>query len=165
LTIEDIRRKLLSLQEEEDEVTRLDEQKRHRIGNLRTKVKQMIDEILQNGGEQVQRWLHDSYNGSNDHIHSNKSFGIVHQTSKYSTETVRSQRPENFVSVGDKTHLNGVFKLLARQVLGIDFPKFFGDVKEWLTFITTSRRTTKDCDTKVSSGSDEEVCANDLTYE
>jgi hypothetical protein len=41
---------------------------------------------------------------------------------------VRSQRPEsmvpgmpqNFVSVGDKTHLNDVSKLLARQILGID---------------------------------------------
>jgi hypothetical protein len=37
--------------------------------------------------------------------------------------------PQNFVSVGDKTHLNDVSKLLARQVLGIDLPKFSGDVK------------------------------------
>jgi hypothetical protein len=53
--------------------------------------------------------------------------------------------PQNFVSVGDKTHLNEVYKLLARQVLGIDLPKFSGDAKEWPNFIMTYRRTTKDC--------------------
>jgi hypothetical protein len=46
LTIEDIRKKLLRLQEEEDEVTRLDEQNRRRLANLRTKVKQMNDECV-----------------------------------------------------------------------------------------------------------------------
>jgi hypothetical protein len=61
LTMEDIRKKLLRLQEEEDEVTR-------------SKVKQMNDEISQNGSEKVQRWLHDSYNGSNDDI-VEKSYG------------------------------------------------------------------------------------------
>jgi hypothetical protein len=68
--------------------------------------------------------------------------------------TVQSQRPEsmvagiptNFVSIGDKTHLNDVSKLLARQVLGIDLSKFSGDAKEWPTFFTTYRKTTKDCD-------------------
>jgi tetrahydromethanopterin S-methyltransferase subunit G len=64
LTIKDNRKKLLRLQEEEDEVTRLDEQNRRRMTNLRTKVKQMNGEISQNGGEKVQRWLHASYNGS-----------------------------------------------------------------------------------------------------
>jgi arginine decarboxylase-like protein len=57
------------------------------MANLRRKVKQMNNEKSQNSGEKVQRWLHDSYNGSNDDIHSTKSFGIVHQTSKNSTET------------------------------------------------------------------------------
>jgi hypothetical protein len=70
--------------------------------------------------------------------------------------TVRSQRlqsmvaaagmPQDFVTVDDETHLNDVSKLLARQVLGIDLPKFSGDVKEWPNFITTYRRTTKDGD-------------------
>jgi hypothetical protein len=50
------------------------------------------------------------------------------------------------VSIGDKTHLNDVSKLLPRQVLGIDLAKFSGDAQEWPTFITTHRRTTKDCD-------------------
>jgi hypothetical protein len=59
---------------------RLDEQNRRRMANLRTKVRQMNDEISRNGGEKVQRWLHDNYNGSAD-IHSTKSFEIV-QTSK-----------------------------------------------------------------------------------
>jgi hypothetical protein len=31
-------------------------------------------------------------------------------------------------------------KFLARQVLGMDLPKFSGDVKKWPTFITTFRR-------------------------
>jgi hypothetical protein len=66
LTIEDIRKELLQLQE--DEITRLDEQNQRRMANLRAKVKQMNDEISQNGGEKVQRWLHYSYNGSNDDI-------------------------------------------------------------------------------------------------
>jgi hypothetical protein len=52
--------------------------------------------------------------------------------------------PQNFLSVGDKIHFNDVFKLLARQVLGIDFPKFSGDVKEWPNFIMTYNRTTKE---------------------
>jgi ribosomal protein S20 len=56
------------LQLQEDEITRLDEQNQRRMANLRTKVKQMNDEISQNGGEKVQRWLHYSYNGSNDDI-------------------------------------------------------------------------------------------------
>jgi hypothetical protein len=68
--------------------------------------------------------------------------------------TVRSQQlesmvagmPQNFVNIGDKTHLNDVSKLLARQVLGIDLPKFSGDVKERMTFITTYKKMTKDCD-------------------
>jgi hypothetical protein len=47
------------------------------MANLRAKVKQMNDEISQNGGEKVQRWLHYSYNGSNDDIHSIKLFKIV----------------------------------------------------------------------------------------
>jgi hypothetical protein len=47
LTIEDIRKMLLRLQEEEDEVTRLDEQNRLCMANLRTKVKQIKDEISQ----------------------------------------------------------------------------------------------------------------------
>jgi hypothetical protein len=50
------------------------------------------------------------------------------------------------VSIGDKTHLNDVSKLLPRQVFGIDLPKFSGDTQEWPTCITTYRRTTKDCD-------------------
>jgi hypothetical protein len=66
----------------------------------------MNDETSRNASEKVQRWLHGSYNGSNNDIHS----------------TVRSQRPgsmvagipQNFVSVGDKTHLNDVSKLLAQ---------------------------------------------------
>jgi hypothetical protein len=49
------------------------------------------------------------------------------------------------MSFGYKIYLNDVSKLLARQVLDIDLPKFSGDVKEWPTFITTYRRTTKDC--------------------
>jgi hypothetical protein len=48
--------------------------------------------------------------------------------------------------VGDKTYPNDVFKLLARQVLGIELPKFSGGVKQWPTFITSYRKTTKDCD-------------------
>jgi hypothetical protein len=64
LTIEDIKKKLLLLQEEEDEVTCLEEQNRRRMANLRTKVKEMNDKISRNGGEKVQRWLHDSNNGS-----------------------------------------------------------------------------------------------------
>jgi Protein of unknown function (DUF1759) len=36
-------------------------------------------------------------------------------------------------------------KLLTRQVLGTDLPKFSGDPKEWPTFITTYKRTTADC--------------------
>jgi hypothetical protein len=57
----------------------------------------------------------------NDNIHSTKSFKIV-QTSKNSMVTIRSQRPEsivagmpshNYVSVGEKTHLNDISKLLA----------------------------------------------------
>jgi hypothetical protein len=59
--------------------------------------------------------LHNSYNdGSNDDFHSTKS------------------------------HLNDVSRLLGRQVLDIDLPKFSGDVREWLTFIETYRRTTED---------------------
>jgi hypothetical protein len=76
LTIEDIMKKLLRLQEEEDEVTHLDEQNRrgmHAMANLRTKVKRMNDELSRNGGEKVQRWLHDSYDGFNDDIHSTKN--------------------------------------------------------------------------------------------
>jgi ribosomal protein S20 len=115
------------LQEEEDEITRSNEQNRRRMANLRTKVKQMNNEISRNDGEKVQRWLHDSYNGAYDDIHSTKSREIV-QTSTNSMVTVKSQHPDtgmpqNFVRAGDKTHLNDVFKLLARQVLGIDFPK------------------------------------------
>jgi hypothetical protein len=80
------------------------------MANLRTKVRQMNDEISQNDGEKVQRWLHDNYNGSDD-IHLTKSFEIV-QTSKNSMVKVRSQRPEsmvagmpkNFVSIADRTH-------------------------------------------------------------
>jgi hypothetical protein len=105
LTIEDIRKKLLRLQEEEDEVMLLDEQNRRHMA--------MNNEISRNGGEKVQRWLHDSYNGSNDDFHSTKSFKIV-QTSRNSMVTASSQRlesmvsgmPQNFVIVGDKTHLN-----------------------------------------------------------
>jgi hypothetical protein len=80
----------------------------------------MNDEISQNGGEKVQRWLHDSYNGSIDDIHATKSFKIV-QTSKNSMVTVRSQLlesmvagiPQNVLSVGDKTHINDFSTLLA----------------------------------------------------
>jgi hypothetical protein len=46
---ENIRKKLLRLQEEKDEVTRLDKQNRRHMANLRTKVKQMNDEISRNG--------------------------------------------------------------------------------------------------------------------
>jgi hypothetical protein len=132
---------------------RLDEQNRYRMANLRTKVKQMNDEISRNGGEKLQIWLHDSYNSSDNAIHSTKSFEIV-QTSKNSMVTVKSQHPksmvagmpQNFVSFDDKTHLNDVSNLLPRQILGIYLQKFSGDVKEWPTFITTYRRTIKDCD-------------------
>jgi hypothetical protein len=55
LTKKDIRKKLLQLQEEEDGVTRLDEQNRHCMANLRTKVRQINNEISRNGGEKVQR--------------------------------------------------------------------------------------------------------------
>jgi hypothetical protein len=138
LTIEDIKKKLLRLQEEEDEVTRLDEQNRRRMAKLRAKVKQMNKEISRNGGEKVQRWLHDSYNSSDNAIHSTKSFEIV-QTLKNSMVTVRSQHPklmvagmpQNFVSFDDKTHLNDVSKLLLQQILGKDLPKFSGDVKDF----------------------------------
>jgi hypothetical protein len=41
---------------------------------------------------------------------------------------------QNFAIVSDKTYLNDVSKLLGRQALGIDLPKFSGDVKEWPTF-------------------------------
>jgi hypothetical protein len=107
------------------------------MANLRTKVKQMNDKLSRNGSEKLQRWLHDSYNGSDDDIHSTKSFEIV-QTSKNSMVTVRSQHPksmvagmpQNFVSFDDKTHLNDVSKLLPRKIPGIDLPKFSGDVKE-----------------------------------
>jgi hypothetical protein len=71
LTIEDIRKKLMRLQEEED--------------------------ISRNGGEKVQRWLHDGYNGSYDVIQSTKSFKII-RTSKNSMVTSRSQRPESMVA-------------------------------------------------------------------
>jgi hypothetical protein len=81
----------------------------------------MKDEISQNGGEKVQRCLHDSYNGSNDDIHSTKSFKNVQKS--------KNGMPQNFVSV-DKTHLNDVSKLLERQVLGIDLPKFSDDDKQ-----------------------------------
>jgi hypothetical protein len=47
------------------------------MANIRTKVKQMNDEISKNGGEKMQKWLHDSYNGSDDDIHSTKSFKIA----------------------------------------------------------------------------------------
>jgi hypothetical protein len=40
---------------------------------------------------------------------------------------------------------NDMSKFLARQVLGMDLPKFSSDVKEWPTFITTFSRTTFDC--------------------
>jgi hypothetical protein len=142
------------LWEKKDEVKRLDEQNRRRMANLRTNVRQMNDEISQNVGEKVQRWLHDNYNGSDD-IHLTKSFEIV-QTSKNSMVKVRSQRPEsagmpkNFVSIGDKTYLNNVSKLLARQVLGRDLPKFSSDAKVWPTLITKYRKTTKDCDVSES---------------
>jgi hypothetical protein len=46
LTIEDIRKKLLRLQEEEDEVTSLDEQNRRRMANIRTKVRQMNEKVV-----------------------------------------------------------------------------------------------------------------------
>jgi hypothetical protein len=67
--------------------------------------------------------VHDSYDGANDDIHSTKSFKIV-QTSKKSMVTVRSQRPEsmvagmaqNFLSFGDKTHLNDVFQTLCATI-------------------------------------------------
>jgi hypothetical protein len=52
---ENIRKKLLRLQEEKDEVTRLDKQNRRHMANLRTKVKQMNDEISRNGDKKVQR--------------------------------------------------------------------------------------------------------------
>jgi hypothetical protein len=78
------------LQDEQDEVTYLNEQCRRRMANLRTQIKQMNNEISRNG-EKVQRWLHDSFNGSNDDIHSTLSFEIL-QTSKNSMMTVRSQR-------------------------------------------------------------------------
>jgi predicted nucleic acid-binding Zn-ribbon protein len=96
LTIEDIRKKLLRLQEEENEVSRLYEQNRRRMANIRTKVRQINDEISRNGGEKEQRWLQDSCNGSDDD-HSTKSFEIV-QTSKNSRVTVRSQRPKSMVA-------------------------------------------------------------------
>jgi hypothetical protein len=70
---------------------RLGEQNRRRMAHLRTKIKQMNDKISRNGGEKVQRWLHDSYNGFNDDIHSIKSFEIV-QT-KNSMVSVKSQHP------------------------------------------------------------------------
>jgi hypothetical protein len=80
--------------------------------------------------------------------------------------TVRSPRPQstvagmpqNFLSVGDKTHLYYVSKLLARQFLGIELPIVSGDVKKWPTVITTYRRTTKDCD---FSESESEKCLLD----
>jgi hypothetical protein len=106
---------------------------------------EMNDEISQNGGERVQKWLHESYNDSYYDIHSTKSFEFI-QTSKNSMVTVISQRPMVAGSVGDKTYLNDVSKLLPRQALGIDLLKFDGDVKKLPTFITTHRKTTKDCD-------------------
>jgi hypothetical protein len=90
------------------------------MANLQTKVKKIYDEIAQICGERVQKWLLDSYSGSNDDIHSTKTFKIV-QTSKNSMVTVWSQLPEsmvagipqNVVSVGDKTHVNDFSNLLA----------------------------------------------------
>jgi phage shock protein A len=74
MPIEDIINQLLRLQEEEDEVTHLDEQNRRSMANLRTKVSQMNDKLSRIVVEKVQRWLHDSNNGSDDDIHSTKSF-------------------------------------------------------------------------------------------
>jgi Protein of unknown function (DUF1759) len=48
-------------------------------------------------------------------------------------------------TMGIGARMDDVSKLLARQVLGMDLPKFSGDAKEWPTFITTYRRTTVDC--------------------
>jgi hypothetical protein len=34
--------------------------------------------------------------------------------------------------------------LLARQILGLDLPKFSSEAREWPSFLTTKRRTTGD---------------------
>jgi hypothetical protein len=41
---------------------------------------------------------------------------------------------------------NDMSKFLARQVIGLDLPRFSGDVKEWSTFIKTYTRMTLDCE-------------------
>jgi hypothetical protein len=45
--------------------------------------------------------------------------------------------------VDQNTNLN--VYLLARQILGLNLPKFSGEAREWLSFVTTYRHTTDNC--------------------
>jgi hypothetical protein len=67
--------------------------------------------------------------------------------------TIGVQRHKERVAVVPRSQMsiegesrNDMSKFLARQVIGLDLPRFSGDVKEWSTFIKTYTRMTLDCE-------------------
>jgi hypothetical protein len=137
--------KALRLQfEKEEELLRMKQQEnehRMRILKLQLRIREAEDDISQNGSEKVKNWLHNDNDSICEDVKSQKSGAVGGRRQQERVPEV----PRSLENVDGCSRI-GMSKVLARQMLEMDLPKFSGDVKEWPTFITTFRRTTFDCE-------------------
>jgi hypothetical protein len=122
------------------QMKQLENDNRMQILELQCTVREAEDDFSQNGSENVKNWLHNYSDSICEDVRSQKS-GAVGDRRKHKRVI---EVPKSMVNV-DGCSRNDMSKFLARKVLGMDLPKFSGNIKEWPTFITTFRRKTFDC--------------------
>jgi hypothetical protein len=101
----------------------------------------MSDNYSLKSSEMVQNWLQNAVPESKSTFATNFSAG----GEKCGGSGVATIGNVSKSVCAERARMDDVSKLLVRQVLGTDLPKFSGDAKECSTFINTYRRTTADC--------------------
>jgi hypothetical protein len=98
---------------------------RMRILEHKWRVREAEDDISQNKSEKEKNWLYNDSDSICEDVRSQKSDAVGEKQQQERVPEV----PRSRMNVDGCSH-NDMSKFLARQVLGMDLPKFSGDVRE-----------------------------------